>query len=97
MAKAFKPAEVFHPGVFLRDELLARGWSQATLARVINRPLQSINQIINGRKSITAQTAVELAAALGTSPEVWMNLQVAYDLTRARADARIERRAALVS
>ena len=72
--------ELFPPGDFIREELEARGWSQRDLAEILGRPLQSINQIINGRKAITAQTAKELALAFGTGPEVWMNLETQWQL-----------------
>ena len=80
MKKLKCPAEVFPPGEFVREELAARGWTQATLAAVINRPIQVVNMIIRGKKRITARTAHELAAAFGASPELWMNLQSAWDL-----------------
>ena len=60
-------AEVFPPGDFLREELETRGWTQADLAELMGRPLRSINEIINGKKSITAETAIGLGHALGTS------------------------------
>ena len=72
--------QILPPGEFIREELEARGWSQATFARILGRPLQTINQIINGKKAITAQTAKEIAAAFGTSPEVWMNLEMTWQL-----------------
>ncbi len=75
-----KPAEVFPPGEYLRDELEARGWTQTRFARIIGRPLQTVNGIINGKIRITAQTAKEIAAAFETSAELWMNLQKSYDL-----------------
>lgn len=89
------PAEVFPPGEFIREELAARGKTQADLARVLGRPLQTVNQIINGRKAITPETALELAAAFGTSPELWMNLESSYRLAQARrrVDPEIARRA----
>ena len=83
MAKAFKPAEIFHPGEHLRDELSARGWTQSDLARIIGRPIQVVNEITLGKKSITAATAKSLGAAMGTGPELWINLQTAYDLFHA--------------
>lgn len=91
----FVPAEVFPPGDFLREELESRGKTQADLARVLGRPLQTVNQIINGRKSITPQTALELAQVFGTSPELWLNLEAAYRLSLARKkiDPSIARRA----
>ncbi len=94
MTKTFKPAEVFPPGDFLRDELAERGWTQADLARVIGRPLQTVNQIINGSKRITVETAKELGLALGTGPEVWLNLETAYRLhTTPEPDKAIGKRA----
>lgn len=88
------PAEVFPPGDFLREEMEARGWSQRDLARILGRPLQAVNEIVNGRKRITAETAKELGLALGTGPEYWLNLENAYRLWLAREpDPRIAQRA----
>jgi len=96
MAKITKIAEVFPPGEFLRDELDARNWTQSDLARILGRPLQVVNQIITGKKSITPQTAVELAAALGTSPDLWLNLETSYRLAKTPpANPEIVRRARL--
>ena len=89
-----KVAEVFSPGEFLREEIEARGWTQRDLAKVLGRPLQTVNQIINGKKRITPETAVELSAALGTSPDLWLNLENDYRLAQiTRVDPRIARRA----
>jgi HTH-type transcriptional regulator / antitoxin HigA len=91
---SFVPAEVSPPGDFIREELEARGWSQADLAGILRRPLQTVNQIINGRKRMTPETAVELAAAFGTSPELWLNLETTYRLSQVkRVDPAIARRA----
>ena len=96
--KFFRPAEVFPPGEHLREELEACGWKQSYLARIIGRPLQMVNEIINGRKRITAETAKEIGLALGTSAEVWINLQVSYDLWHSKdPDAKIAKRAAAMS
>jgi len=75
-----KIAEAFSPAEYIRDELIAREWSQTDLARVLGRPLQFVNALCNGRKIITAATAWELAQAFGTSPQVWLNLQSTYQL-----------------
>src|SRR6185437_6960651 len=74
------PAEVFPPGEFLADELDARGWTQMEFAEIIRRPTKLVNEIIAGKKSITPETARELAAALGTTPQYWLNLEYAYQL-----------------
>jgi HTH-type transcriptional regulator/antitoxin HigA len=93
--KSFKPADVFPPGDFIREELDERGWTQGDLARVIGRPLQVVNEIVNGKKRITAQTAKAIGLALGTGPELWINLQSQYDLhSTPEADPQIVQRAA---
>ncbi|MCJ7624418.1 MAG: HigA family addiction module antitoxin [Anaerolineaceae bacterium] len=81
-----RPAEVFHPGEHLLDELNARGWTQVEFADILGRPYQLVNEIINGKKGITSETARELGAALGTSAEYWMNLNIAYDLWKSNKD-----------
>lgn len=76
------PAEVFPPGEFLADELKERGWTQTEFAEIIRRPNKLVNEIIAGKKSVTPETAREFAAALGTSPQYWLNLESAYQLWR---------------
>jgi HTH-type transcriptional regulator / antitoxin HigA len=94
----FNLAEVFHPGDFIREELDARGWSQREFARIIGRPLQMVNEIINGKKRVTAETAKAIALAFGTSAELWVNLQSSYDLRQAdEPDPAIRRRAMALS
>jgi HTH-type transcriptional regulator / antitoxin HigA len=74
--------DLFPPGEFIRDEIEARNWTQEDLAEILGRPLRTVNQIITGKKAITPQTAKELAAAFGTSAELWLNLENAYRLGR---------------
>ncbi len=86
------PAEVFHPGEFLRDELEARGWTQTEFGEIIGRSPRVVNEIIAGKRSISPGTAKVIAAALGTSPQLWMNLDTAYQLSREEAvPARVAR------
>ena len=89
-------AETFPPGEFIREELEARRWTQTDLAEILGRPLQMVNQMVNGKKRLTSQTAVELGQAFGTSPELWLNLENAYRLSLVRnVDTSIARRARL--
>jgi HTH-type transcriptional regulator/antitoxin HigA len=89
-------AEVFPPGEFLKEELEARNWSQTEFAEIIGRPVRLINEIIAAKKSITPETAVQLGASLGTSADLWMNLETQYQLSRVRTkDKEIERKAKL--
>jgi len=78
-------AEVFPPGSFIKEELEARGWTQEDLAEVLGRDTRLVSEIINGKRSITLETATGLAAAFGTSAELWMNLQTSYQLWRERS------------
>ncbi len=75
-----------HPGELLAEELAARGMTQRALAEAMGRPPQVINEIVRGRKAITAETALQLERTLGTPAYLWMNLQAQYELARARAD-----------
>jgi len=77
-------AEVFPPGEFLKDELEARNWSQVEFASIIGRPVRTVNEIIAGKRSITPETALQLEASLGTSAELWMNLESQYQLSKVR-------------
>jgi addiction module HigA family antidote len=70
-----------HPGEILLEEFLKpSGMSQVDLARKMGIPIQRINTLINGKRDMTAETAILLSRALKTSSEFWMNLQVACDL-----------------
>ncbi|MEW6234210.1 MAG: HigA family addiction module antitoxin [Candidatus Omnitrophota bacterium] len=73
-----------HPGEILKDELEARNMSMNRLAKELNVPAGRISQIMSGKRAITPDTAIRLANYLGTSAEVWMNLQTQYDLALAR-------------
>ena len=83
-----------HPGEILADELEELGVSPTELSRQIRVPANRISQIINGKRSITGDTALRLAHWFGTSPQFWMNLQTNHDLGTAKAvgDAEIARR-----
>ena len=74
------PAEAFLPGEYILDFLDARGWTQDDLAEVVGRSRAHINRLISGKTAINSSTANELADAFGTSPELWMNLQTAFEL-----------------
>jgi addiction module HigA family antidote len=74
------------PGEMLLEEFLKPlGLTQTELASRIGAPVQHVNLIVRGKRAITAETALMLSAALGTSPEFWMNLQTNLDLATAQA------------
>jgi len=70
-----------HPGEILLYEFIKpKGMSQLALAGKMHVPIQRINTLINGKRDMTAETAILLSQVLQTTPEFWMNLQVARDL-----------------
>ena len=74
-----------HPGEVLREEfLLPMGLSAHALAMALHVPAPRINDIVRERRAVTADTAMRLARALGTSAEFWMGLQADYEMARVR-------------
>jgi len=75
-----------HPGEQLRDELDELGISGNALALDLRVPANRINDILAGKRGITADTALRLARYFGTTAEFWMNLQTAYELRQTRRE-----------
>lgn len=78
------PAEVFPPGEFLKDELEARGWTQVEFAEIIGRDTRLVSEVVSGKRAITPETAIAFGEALGTGPELWLNLESQYQLSKVR-------------
>jgi addiction module HigA family antidote len=79
-----------HPGEILWEEFLKPiHVSQVAFARHIGAPVQRINEIINGKRGFTPETAWLFAQALGTTPGFWMNLQMMHDLARKRPQRQV--------
>ena len=76
---AFEPSS---PGDILRDELEARGLSANALALKLRVPANRLTEILNGKRAITAETALRLSRYLGPSAAFWLGLQAQYDLAR---------------
>ena len=94
------PARNVPPGAIIREEIAARGWMQEDLARIMDRPAQVISEIISGKKQITPETALGLAAAFGTSAEMWLKMEVTYRLRLAQergVDEAVQRRSRIFS
>ena len=75
-----------HPGEILADELEELGISATALSRALDVPTNRITQIINGRRAITAETALRLGQWFGTSPDFWLNLQKQFELRLAEQE-----------
>lgn len=79
-----------HPGEILREEfLLPLQMSAHALSQAIRVPATRVNDIVNGKRGVTADTALRLGRYFGNSPDFWMNLQAAYDLRAAEREASV--------
>jgi len=78
------PKNPFHPGEILLEEFLVpAGTTQTEFAQRIGWTTTRLNELVRGKRGITADAALDLAEVLGTSPKLWMNLQATYDLHKA--------------
>ena len=84
-----QPSIPIHPGEMLKDELGARGISQRRFAAIIGMPYTAFNEIINGKRPITIDTALKIEAATGISADIWRGLQSDYDMQAARHDSKL--------
>lgn len=85
-----EPKNPFHPGEILLEEFLEpMGMSQAVFAQKIGWSRARLNELIRGKRGITAEAALDLAETLGTSPKLWLNVQATYDLAKAVAARRV--------
>ena len=81
---ARQPKNPFHPGEILLEEfLIPMGVTQSAFAEKLGWTRARLNELIKGKRGVTADAALDLAEALGTSPKLWMNLQATFDLDRA--------------
>jgi antitoxin HigA-1 len=84
---ATKHLDPIPPGEILREEFMRPlGVSINALARDLDVPPNRINEIVNGKRAITADTALRLGKYFGVSPEIWLDLQSDYELRVARRD-----------
>lgn len=93
MSKSATTIDPICPGEILKQEFLAPlGISATALAARISVPPNRITRLIKGEVTLTAETATLLSAALSTTPDFWMNLQLHYDLERAARDQALRAR-----
>lgn len=86
--QSLKPAVTTHPGEVLADELQARGISQKKFAELIGMQPSQLNEIIKGKRNITAQTALIFETHLQINAQVWLNLQSNYELDLLRTRSK---------
>ena len=80
----YRPDVIITPGEHVQEMIDERDWTQVELARRMGRPIQTINEIIRGKRAITAETALQLEEVLGLSAQTWMNFESSYRLALAR-------------
>lgn len=85
IANDILPGDVFHPGVFLKDELKARGISQKDFAAMILVKPNVLSELIRGKRNFTTDLSIRIEQALQIDAEFWMRLQVRYEINRMRA------------
>ena len=79
-----QPTNPFHPGeIFLEEFLQPAGMTQTAFAKKLGWTRARLNELIRGKRGVTAAAALDLAEALGTSPKLWLNLQGTYDIAEA--------------
>ncbi len=77
-----------HPGKLIAEELTARDLSAAAFAKALLVPANRITEIMRGRRDVSADTALRLAAFFGNSPEFWLQLQTNHDIGKARTELK---------
>lgn len=82
------PTHPVPPGMTLKDSLEELEMTQTHLAKRMGRPIKTINEIIQGKAAITADTALQLERVLGTPSSFWLNLEANYQIAKAKADER---------
>ena len=82
MPKKIRQMPPVHPGEILKEDLMKPlGLSMNALARELKVPVTRMSEIVNGRRGLNADTALSLSRYFGNTPEFWINLQAAYDLS----------------
>lgn len=92
MAQKFIPFIPVHPGELIKDEIEARGMTQKQLSCLMGLPYTMLNEILNGKRNVTTETALLFEAALDINAELLMNMQSDYSLQVARKDKSLIKR-----
>ena len=86
IANNLNPSNPIHPGEMIKDEIEYRGISQKALAKEIGVPASVLNEVLNGKRSVTTEYALLLEAALGIEADLWLRLQSEYNKQIAKSD-----------
>lgn len=103
IANNLTPSAPIHPGEMIKDEIEYRGLSQRKLAAQMGISASLLNEILNGKRAVSAEYALLFEAALGIDAEIWIRQQTRYDMQMAKSDksflerlARIRKLAAML-
>ena len=88
LANDIIPGDIFHPGEIIQDEIDAHEMSQQNLADKMKMSKSEISLLLHGHRNVTPMIAVLLERVLGIDAEIWMNLQVKYDICQVRKKAK---------
>lgn len=86
IANNLTPSEPIHPGEMIKDEIEYRGLSQRKLAEQMGLSPTLLNEILNGKRSVSTEYALLFEAALGIDAEIWIRLQADYDMQKAKSN-----------
>ena len=87
---------LIHPGEMIKDEIVARGLTQKDLAKQMGVSYTVFNEILNGKRPVTAEYALLLEAALGTNANIWLGLQADYNMQKMKQDRSFMKRLELI-
>lgn len=86
IANNLTSSELIHPGEMIKDEIEYRGLSQRKLATQMGISPTLLNEILNGKRSVSTEYALLFEAALGIDAEIWIRLQADYDMQKAKSN-----------
>lgn len=86
IANNLTSSELIHPGEMIKDEIEYRGLSQRRLAAQMGISPTLLNEILNGKRSVSTEYALLFEAALGIDAEIWIRLQADYDMQKAKSN-----------
>jgi addiction module HigA family antidote len=89
VANSLAPFSPTHPGEVIKEEIEYRGVSQRDLARRMGVPYMAVNEVLNGRRRVSPEFAILIEAALGIEADMFVRMQMRYDMQVARRDKRL--------
>lgn len=86
IANNHTPSQPIHPGEMIKDEIEYRGISQKDFAAEIGMPASVLNAVLNGKRAVTTEYALLFEAALGIDANIWIGMQVAYNMYKTKSN-----------